>query len=309
MADLSVRYLGLKLPHPLIAGASPLADSVDSARRLEEGGAAALVLRSLFEEEIAGVADPGEGGFRPDDYIAHLERVKAAVRIPVLGSLNGSTRGGWLDQARRIERAGADALELNLYLMATDEWDPPQVIERRTEEILRAVKGLVEIPVAVKLSPYYTSLPHLAQRLDADGADGLVLFNRYCLPDLDLETGTVVPGLPLSDSTELPLRLHAMAILYGRLRASLAVSGGVESATDALKAVASGAYAVQMVSSILRHGPDWIRRVRDGMSAWLDAHGHASLDSLRGTLSLARCPDPHAWQRAHYLRVLRGSPA
>lgn len=307
MANLSVEYLGLRLRNPLIAGSSPLADSLDGALRLEEAGAGAVVLRSLFEEQITGSAAPEDGAFTPDGYFAHLARVKQELRIPVLGSLNGSTRGDWLDHAKRIESAGADALELNLYLMSTDGWDPPQLIERRTEEVVRAVKALVKIPVAVKLSAFYTSVPHLAQRLDGAGADGLVLFNRYCLPDLDLEVGSVVPGLPLSDVTELPLRLHAIALLSGRIRASLAVSGGVESANDALKCVAAGAHAVQMVSALYRQGPGFLRGVLDEMAAWLDAKGCSTLDEFRGRLSLQHCPDPHTWQRGQYRRALRGT--
>jgi dihydroorotate dehydrogenase (fumarate) len=309
MADLSVEFMGLKLPNPLIAGSSPLADSTDGARRLEDAGAAAIVLRSLFEEQLTGVEGAEGAAFSPEEYMAHLVRVKETVHIPVFGSLNGSSRGGWLEQARRIEQAGADALELNLYLMSTDAWDPPQVIERRTEEVVRAVKSLVRIPVAVKLSAFYTSIPNLVQRLDAAGADAFVLFNRYCLPDFDLETGAPVPAMPLSDPTELPLRLHATALLSGRIRAAIAVSGGVASSTDALKAVAAGAHAVQMVSALIRQGPECLRRVREGMSAWLDVHGHASLAEFRGRLNLAHCPDPHAWQRGQYRRALRGGVA
>jgi len=308
MADLSVKYLGLPLKNPLIAGSSPLADSIDGARRLEEAGAAAIVLRSLFEEQFAAPEAPETAAFSPDAYLAHLAQLKKAVGIPVFASLNGSGRGRWIDQAARIEAAGADGLELNLYLMATDCWEPPQAVERRTEEVVRTVKALVRIPVAVKLSAFYTSVPNLVQRLDSAEADGVVLFNRISLPDIDLENSGVHPGIPLSDAAELPLRLHAAAVLFGRIRPSIALSGGVSTSIDALKAVAAGADAIQMVSALIRRGPECLGRVLEGMSSWLDAHGHASVDHLRGKLSLLRCPDPHAWQRGRYRRVLRDVP-
>jgi dihydroorotate dehydrogenase (fumarate) len=295
---------------------------VESARRCEEAGAAALVVRSLFEEQVQAEPAPpvvwGPGGadegacaeaqelvLGPDDYVEHIGRLKKALRIPVVGSLNGTSFGPWLDQARRIAAAGADAIELNLYAVSTDPWDPPQVIERRTIEIVRAVRSLVRIPVGVKLSPFYTSIPYIAQQIEEAGADGVVLFNRFYQPDIDLDRVSVVRSMKLSDPSELLLRLHETAILSGRLKGSIAVSGGVHSAADALKAVACGAHAVQLVSVLLRQGVRHLRRLREGMEAWLDRRGIASLESFRGVLSLIRCPDPRAWERINYMRILQ----
>src|SRR5579864_1989539 len=282
--DLSTTYLGLKLPHPLMPGASPLVDDLGTVRRLEDAGAAAIVMHSLFEEQIVAeqfttheiteshasahpeahsyFPDPEVFALGPDEYVAQIARIKHAVRLPVIASLNGTTRGGWLDYARLIEQAGADALELNVYTVAADPWEHPQTIERRLEELVRAVRNAVKIPLAVKLSPFFTSLPYLARQLDAAGADGLVIFNRFYQPDVDLEQLEVQRSIHLSDSSELLLRLRWLAILSGRIQASLAVSGGIHSGRDALKAVMCGAHAVQLVSALLRHGVDHLRVVR-----------------------------------------------
>ncbi len=323
MADLRTRWLGLDLPHPFVVGASPLSDSPDGARRLEEAGAAAIVLRSLFEEQMQPeslpaypIGDPAvddlpcapgaeEFAVSPAEYFDLLSRLKAALRIPVVASLNGTSFGPWLDQARDIERAGADALELNLYAVSTDPWDPPQTLERRTVEIVRAVRSLVKIPVSVKLSPYYTSVPHLAQQLELAGADGVVLFNRFYQPDVDIEKRSIVRSMRLSDPAELLLRLHEAAILAGRLRGSIAISGGVHSSIDALKAVACGAHAVQVVSVLLKQGLGQLRRLREGMEAWMDRHGVPALDGFRGCMSLLKCPDPRSWERVNYMRILQ----
>ena len=316
MVNLRTRWLGLELPHPFVVGASPLSDTVDGVRRLEEAGAAAVVLRSLFEEQVQEpkaplipfLEDAGPDTFAvaPAEYLDLISRIKKTVRIPIVASLNGTSFGPWLEQARAMQNAGADALELNVYAVSTDPWDPPQVIERRTVEIVRAVRALVRIPVSVKLSPFYTSVPHLAQQLELAGADGVVLFNRFYQPDIDVETRSVVRSLRLSDPSELLVRLHETAILAGRFQGSIAVSGGVHSAVDAVKAVACGAHAVQVVSVLLQEGLGQLRRLREGLEAWMERHEETSLDGFRGGLSLLRCPDPRAWERAHYMRILQG---
>jgi dihydroorotate dehydrogenase (fumarate) len=325
--DLSTTYLGLRLPHPFMPGASPLVDDLDAVRRLEDAGAAAIVMHSLFEEQITGerqaTLDTLEAGAEsfgealtyfpappvfplgPDEYLEHLRRVKEAVRIPVIGSLNGHTPGGWIEFASRMEQAGADALELNIYLLATDPSESSSALEARTLDLLRAVKRAVRIPVAAKLSPYYSTLAHFAGQLDALGVDGLVLFNRFYQPDLDVEELEVVRALRLSDSSELPLRLRWLAVLSGRVKGSLAVTGGVHTALDAIKAVMVGAHAVQMVSALLKLGPGHLTRVRREAERWLEEHEYRSLAQAQGSMNLVRCPDPQAYERANYLQVLQ----
>ncbi|HUK35747.1 MAG TPA: dihydroorotate dehydrogenase-like protein, partial [Vicinamibacterales bacterium] len=260
--DLSTQYLGLTLPHPLVVGASPLSDDLDGVKRLEDAGAAAIVLRSLFEEQITreqlaeymNLDFPGESfaeatsyfpnpnsfSLGPAQYLEHLHRAKEAVRIPVIASLNGATPGGWIKYARQMAQAGADALELNLYRVATGSDTTSADLEREAIDTVREVKPSVTIPVAVKLSPFYTALAHLARELDRAGADGLILFNRFYQPDIDPDQLAAIRTLHLSDSSELRLRLHWMAILSGRIRASLAVTGGVHTAIDVVKATMAG---------------------------------------------------------------------
>jgi dihydroorotate dehydrogenase (fumarate) len=312
VSDLRTRWLGLDLPHPLVVGSSPLADRVDGARRLEEAGAAAIVVRSLFEEQIEGVrpfdgcrVEPEEFVMGPAEYVEHIARLKKAVRIPVIGSLNGTATGPWLEQAQRIQAAGADAVELNIYGLSTDPWDPPQVIERRTVGMVRAVRSMLRIPLSVKLSPFYTSVPYICQEIEEAGADGVVLFNRFYQPDVDIDKGTITRSTRLSDSSELLTRLHEAAILFGRFKGSIAISGGVHTAEDALKAVACGAQGVQLVSVLLRDGLGRIAEIREAMDAWLDHHRVPSLEVYRGSLSLIRCPDPKAWERINYMRTLQ----
>jgi dihydroorotate dehydrogenase (fumarate) len=326
--DLSTSYLGLRLPHPLMPGASPLADDLDTVRKLEDAGAAALVMRSLFEEQLVmeqmatdrNVASHEEGfaeaisyfpsldSYRlgPDEYLEQIEKIKQAVSIPLIGSLNGISPGGWLDFARKIHQAGADALELNVYFLATDPEDSGPALEQQTIDMLRAVKQHVPIPVAVKLSPFYSALAHFATRLDQAGADGLVFFNRFYQPDINLEELEVERRLRLSDPGELPLRLRWLAIVSGRLEASLAVSGGVHSGQDALKAVMAGAHAVQMVSALLKNGPGHLATVRDEMTRWLEEHEYESLEQARGSMNLLKCPDPKAFERGNYMEILQG---
>ena len=325
--DLSTTYLGFRLPHPFMPGASPMVDDLDMVRRLEDAGAAAIVMHSLFEEQITGEQlaalhhmdahaecfpealsfFPSPAAFRlgPDDYLEQIRRIKAAVRVPVIASLNGVTEGGWLDYARLMQQAGADALELNVYYLATDPEESGAQVEERTVAILRDVKQAVRIPVAVKLSPFFSSLAHFAKRLDEAGVNGLVLFNRFYQPDIDVDALEVTRSLRLSESSELLLRLRWLAILSGRVRAELAVTGGVHTALDAIKAIMTGAHAVQMVSALLERGPDRLRVVRDEVVAWMDEHEYASLDQMRGSMNLLRCPDPKAYERANYVDILQ----
>jgi len=324
--DLSTTYLGLKLAHPLMPGASPLATDLDQVRRLEDAGAAAIVMHSLFEEQIAmeqaAALDhvdahdessaeatsyfPRPEAYRlgPDDYLALIAKIKAAVKVPVIASLNGVTKGGWLSYARQLQQAGADAIELNVYQLATDPSENGQMVEDRTAEMVIAVKGAVKVPVAVKLSPFYTSLAHFARRLAKAGADGLVLFNRFYQPDIDVEELQVERSLHLSNSSELNLRLRWLAILSGRMRTSLAVSGGVHTAIDAIKAIMTGACAVQMVSALLEKGPDSLRKIRTEVAQWLEKHEYESLEKMRGSMNLASCPDSSAYERANYMMIL-----
>jgi dihydroorotate dehydrogenase (fumarate) len=326
--DLSTTYLGLRLPHPLMPGASPLADDLDMVKRLEDAGASAIVMRSLFEEQIAleqmgrlhhqeahaeahaeaasYFPRPQAYALGPDRYLEQIRRIKKAVAIPVIGSLNGVSAGGWLEHARLIENAGADALELNVYYLSTDPEETAAEAEFKALDIVHAVKKVVAIPLAVKLSPFFSSLPNLACELTRRGADGLVLFNRFYQPDIDVETLEVVQSLHLSDSSELLLRLRWLAILGGRVRASLAASGGVHTALDAIKAVMAGADAVQMVSALLKNGPEHLRRVRRAMETWLAEHEYESLGQMRGSMCLDACPDPSAFERANYVRILQG---
>jgi dihydroorotate dehydrogenase (fumarate) len=320
--------MGLKLAHPFMLGASPLTGHLDNVRRLEDGGCAAIVMHSLFEEQIAeaeagqipgleGVMPEFKGGLahfprperfplRPDEYLEQLRRIKAAVSIPVIGSLNGVGADGWLNYGPLIEQAGADALELNVYYVSTGLHDSPLDVERQIETLVRDLKARVHIPVAVKLSPYYTTFASLAARLDEAGADGLVLFNRFYQPDVDVETMELVPNLHLSTSADLLLRLRWLAILSGRLRASLAASGGVHYALDGLKAVLTGAHAVQLVSAILQHGPQHFRVMEEGLRYWMARHECESVDEVRGRLSFKLATNPAYIERANYRRVLQG---
>jgi dihydroorotate dehydrogenase (fumarate) len=327
MMDLTTRYLGLTLPHPFMPGASPMVDDMDLVRRLEDAGAAAIVMHSLFEEQItreevgtirqmevvAGsypealtyFPDPEAFRLGPDLYLDHVRRLKEAVDIPVIASLNGATPGGWVAFAKRIADAGADALELNLYDVGAHEGEPGFALERRLLAIVRAVKAAVKIPLAVKLSPFFSSLSSFASELDEVPVDGIVLFNRFYQPDIDPDALEVTPALRLSTRDELLLRLRWLAMLSGRLRASLAVTGGVHDARDAIKAIMAGADAVQMVSAILLRGPKALADVRTGVTQWLEEHEYESLAQMRGSMSLSSCPDPAAYERANYARVLQ----
>ncbi len=326
--ELTTTYLGLKLSHPLMAGASPLADDLDKVKRLEDAGAAAIVMHSLFEEQIADelnramldVETPEESfpealtyypkredyRFGPEEYLEQIGKIKKAVSIPVIGSLNGITAGGWMDYGRRIEEAGADALELNLYQVSADTEETGQAVEERLLAVVRSVKQAVGIPVAVKLSPFFSSLPNFAKGLDSAGVDGLVLFNRFYQPDIDVDDLEVVPRLKLSDPSELLLRLRWLAILSGRVKASLAVTGGVHSGEDAVKAVMAGAHGVQVVSALLKNGPAHLAGIREEMVGWMEAHEYESVAQMCGSMSLRTSPDPGAFERGNYMRILQG---
>jgi dihydroorotate dehydrogenase (fumarate) len=326
--DLSTTYLGLKLPHPFMPGASPLADDLDTVKRLEDAGAAAIVMRSLFEEQIVReeidtfihtdlhgesfaealcyFPSPDRFAMGPEEYLEQITRIKATVRVPVIASLNGTTRGGWLRYARLVEQAGADALELNVYSLASDFEQTGQGLEEETVEMVRTVKRDVRIPVAVKLSPFYTSLAHFCRGLEDARADGLVLFNRLLQPDIEPEDMVVSRHLHLSNRSELPLRLRWLALLSGRVRPSLAVSGGVHDARDAVKAVMAGAHAVQLVSALVQRGVGHLKRVRSEFMAWMAEHEYHSLDQLRGSMNFTACPDPEVYERANYMLMLQG---
>jgi dihydroorotate dehydrogenase (fumarate) len=324
--DLSTSYMGFELPHPLVAGASPMVDNMDTVRHLEDAGAAMIVMHSLFEEQIvreelafARSIEGAEESFPeavtmfarpdyalgPDEYLEQIGRIKKAVSVPVIASLNGTTEGGWTRYARLIQQAGADGLELNLYELATDFDESGDQLERRALAVVKAVRGVISIPLAVKLSPFYSSLAHFARSLDETGVDALVVFNRFYQPEIDIETLEVARVVNLSTPAELLLRLRWLAILSGRVRASLAVTGGVHTATDAVKAVMAGAHAVQMVSVLLAHGPGHLKEVRDQMGFWLELHEYESLRQMQGSMSLLRCDNPRAYERANYITILQ----
>jgi dihydroorotate dehydrogenase (fumarate) len=326
--DLTTSYLGFTLPHPIMPGASPLADEIDTVRQLEDAGAPAIVLRSIFEEQIVleqmaehvhldGHADssaeaasyfpdPSAFALGTDAYLAHLRAVKEAVAIPVIASLNGTTPGGWLEFAKLIEQAGADALELNVYRVPTDPSISGADVERQTIEIVREVKRAFSIPVAVKLSPFFSAFAHFACELDRAGADALVIFNRFYQPDIDPAELQLSSELHLSTSSDLLLRLHWTAILAGRVQASLAITGGVHTSVDVVKATMAGAHVTQAVSTLLKHGPARLRAMVAGLKAWMREHEWYSLGEMRGNMSLERVPDPAAYERGNYMRMLQG---
>jgi dihydroorotate dehydrogenase (fumarate) len=324
--NLATTYMGFELPHPLIPGASPLAGDLDAVRRLEDAGAPMIVMNSLFEEQIVAeelaitrsiesfkesyaealsyFPEPDDFVLGPDDYLEQVRKVKAAVSVPVIGSLNGTTEGGWLRYARLIEQAGADGLELNLYELAIELDDPGEAVERREMQVVQAVKDAVRIPVAVKLSPFYSSIAHYARKLDEAGVDALVLFNRFYQPDIDVEQQELQRVI-LSSPTELLLRLRWIGVLSGRIKASLAATGGVHTAIDVVKAVMAGAHATQIVSALLQRGPGHLLQIRRDLERWLEELEFESLRQMQGSMSLLRCADPSAYRRANYIRLLQ----
>jgi dihydroorotate dehydrogenase (fumarate) len=326
MTDLSTTYLGLPLKNPLVASASPLSKKVETVRKLEEAGAAAVVLYSLFEEQITyerhalssfleqgSESNPEASPYFPDlghyntsaeGYLDHIRKLKKAVSIPIIGSLNGITDSGWIDYAKKIEDAGADALEVNLYNIPTDLFLKAAELEEQFVSIIQRVRNAVEIPLAVKLSPFFTSLPNFAHQAAEAGANGLVLFNRFYQPDLDIETLEAVPSLELSTSADLRLPLRWVAILYGRVSLDLALTSGVHTAQDAVKAVMAGASSVMMASELIAKGPARMGEILSEMSDWMETFEYVSVEQMKGSMSQRAVEDPSAFERGNYMKAL-----
>ena len=313
--NLATNYLGLTLSNPVVVGASPFCDDVHVARRLQDTGAAALVMRSLFEEQIeplprgkpivSDYPELADYQLSPAKYLRQLEHLKEALTIPIIASLNGHQPGHWLDFAQRLERAGADAIELNFYQVVTDPGVAADQVETEMIKAVGDVTAAVDIPVAVKLSPYHASVAQLAVALELAGAAGVVLFNRFFQPDVNVEDQQVQTQLRLSEPGELLLRLRWLAILAPQLRASLAATGGVHSANDIVKALLTGAHVVQVVSVLLKYGIGVLPTLTAGLQTWMRAHDYTSLEQFRGSLDLRRCRDAAAFERANYIRTLQ----
>ena len=325
--DLSTRYLGIGLKHPIVASASPLTGSIDSLKRLEDEGVAAVVLPSLFEEQIehdemathnlmlyGSELSPEASGFfpeqqkyntGPDRYLKLIADAKKALSVPVIASLNGYTPGGWTAMARQLEQAGADAIELNVYFLATKLDDSSAAVESRYIDLVKSVAGQVKVPVAVKVAPYFSAMANMASRLAQAGASGLVLFNRFLQPDIELEELQVTPHLVLSTSDELRLALRWIAILRGRVRASLAATGGAHTPDDVLKLLLAGADCVMIASSLLKKGPAQVGVLVRGVMEWLAEREYSSVEQMKGSLSQQACPDPDAFERANYMKALK----
>jgi dihydroorotate dehydrogenase (fumarate) len=325
--DLSTQYMGLRLRNPFVVGASPMAGDLDICRKLEDSGAAALVMHSLFEEQIVReemslhlhtsaydhahpeatnyFPEPESFVLGPDAYLEQLERLKQALSIPIIASLNGVTMGGWIRYAKLMEQAGADGIELNVYHVATDPEEDPRAVEQRYLDVLTGVLAEVKVPVAMKLSPFFSAPVHMARQLDDAGAKSLVLFNRFYQPDIDIDSLEVLPMVKLSDSQALLLRLRWLAATFGNVRCALAVSGGVHTGRDAIKALMAGASAVQMTSALLRNGAQYLGTVHAALEAWMQENEYVSIAQMIGSMSLKRCPDPVAFERANYMKVLQ----
>jgi dihydroorotate dehydrogenase (fumarate) len=324
--DLSTTYLGLKLKNPIVPSASPLSHSVDSMKRLEDAGASAVVMYSLFEEQIAHEAaeldhylsygtesfaesltyfpEAQEYNLGPQEYVELIHKAKQSLEIPVIASLNGISTGGWIDHAKKIEQAGADALELNVYYIPTDPKLTSIDVEDRYVEVLLAVKRTVKIPVAMKLSPFFSSMANMAQRLDVAGANGLVLFNRFYQPDIDLETLEVVPNVILSTPQALRIPLRWIAILHGRIKASLGATSGIHTAGDVIKMLMAGADVTMMASALLKNGPQHITKVLADLHQWMLDHEYISVSQMKGSMSQKSVADPAAFERANYMKAL-----
>jgi dihydroorotate dehydrogenase (fumarate) len=327
MIDLSTTYLGLKLRTPLVASASPLSQDLDGIRRLEDAGASAVVLYSLFEEQLrqeeleldyhlsAGTESfaesltyfPARSEFRtgPEGYLCHVEAAKKAVQIPIIASLNGSTLGGWTKYARAIEDAGADAIECNIYFIPSDIDMPGVEIEQTYIDIVRAVRSTVRIPVAVKVGPFFSNIAHMAKWLVQAGADGLVLFNRFYQPDIDLRELEIRPSVLLSTPQALRLPLTWIGILYGRVRANLAATSGIHEAEDVIKLLMVGADVTMLCSVLLRRGAGYLRTVEEKLREWMVEHEYESVDQMQGSMSQLRCSDPSTFERAQYMRAVK----
>ena len=328
--DLSTNYLGLKLRTPLVVAASPLSEEIDQIKRMEDAGAAAVVIYSLFEEQLRRdryelnhnmeqgtfsypealtyFPEPESFHLGPEEYLKHIGDAKKAVKIPIIASLNGSSAGGWTQYAKAIQEAGADALELNIYYIPTDLNLTGAQVEQTYLDILKAVKAEVTIPVAVKLSPFFSNFANMAKRLDEAGANGLVLFNRFYQPDIDLDSLEVKPNILLSTPMAMRVPLRWVAILYDRVRASLAATSGIHRASDALKMLMAGADVTMLCSVLIRHGIPHIGAIERDLGAWLEEHEYASIQQLRGSLSQKNCSDPSAFERAQYMRAISSFP-
>ncbi len=328
--DLSTTYLGLKLRTPLVPSASPLSEEVDSIKQMEDAGASAVVLYSLFEEQLrqdrAELAhhmehgtesfaealtyfpEPEEFRLGPEEYLQHIAKAKQAVKIPIIASLNGSSVGGWTDYAKKIEKAGADALELNIYYIPTDIDLGCERIEKTYLAILKAVRSAVTIPVAVKLSPFFTNFAHMAQLLDKAGANGLVLFNRFYQPDIDLESLEIKPNILLSTPMAMRVPLRWIALLYGKVQANLAATSGIHRASDVLKMLMAGADVTMLCSALIRHGVRQIGVIERDLVAWMEEHEYTSVAQLKGSLSQKNCADPSAFERAQYMKAISQFP-
>ena len=328
MMDVSTQYLGLNLRSPLVASASPLSQDLDGVRRLEDAGASAIVLYSLFEEQLrqeamelerhlsAGTESfaesltylPMRSEFRtgPEGYLEHIRHAKGAVHIPIIASLNGATLGGWTHYAKEIEDAGADAIECNIYSIPADIDVPGTEVEQAYIDIVRAVKSAVGIPIAVKVSPFFSNMANMAKLLEQAGADGLVLFNRFYQPDIDLEELEIRPNVLLSTPQALRLPLTWIGILYGRIRASLAATSGIHNAEDVIKLLLVGADVTMLCSALLRQGVGHLRAVERDLREWLEIHEYESVAQMQGSMSQLRCPDPAAFERAQYMRAVKG---
>jgi dihydroorotate dehydrogenase (fumarate) len=324
--DLSTTYLGLKLKNPIVASASPLSRTMDSMRRLENSGVAAIVMYSIFEEQIEHEAnalehyktygtesfaealtyfpDIGDYNLGPEEYLELLAKATNKLEIPIIASLNGFTPGGWIDYAKKMEEAGADALELNVYYLSTDSNKSSLEVENRYSDVLKKVRTAVKIPVSIKLSPFFSSLPNMAQRLVNDGADGLVLFNRFYQPDIDLDALDVKPEVGLSDSYANRLPMRWIGILYGKIKASLAATSGIHTAEDVLKLTMVGADVSMMCSALLMFGPEYVVKVLKDMERWMFEHEYESIEQMKGSMSHKSIAEPSAYERANYMKAL-----
>lgn len=326
MVDLSTTYLGLKLKNPLVASSSPLMEKVENVQRLEAAGVAAVVMYSLFEEQVihesleldhflnqgtetfaealSYLPNVGKFTLSPDKYVETVSKTKGAVRIPVIGSLNGVSSGGWIRYAKKMEDAGVDALELNLYYLPTDPNLTATELEDNYVRLVSDIRAEVRVPIAVKLSPFFTALPNFARRLVEAGANGLVLFNRFYQPDFDLEALEVVPNLVLSTPHELRLPLRWIAILYGKIKADLALTSGVHSAEEVIKAVMAGANVAMTTSALLKNGIEHVETILAGVQSWMIEHEYDSIQQMRGSMSQGAVAEPAAFERANYMKVL-----
>jgi len=326
--NLATNYLGLKLRTPLVVSASPLSEDIDNIKRMEDAGAAAIVLYSLFEEQLrqdrlelnenlqqgtnsfaealSYFPEPDDFRLGPEEYLKHIAAAKKATRVPVIASLNGSSTGGWTEYAKQIQQAGADALELNIYYIPTDINLTGTEVELTYLDILKAVKSKVSIPVSVKLSPFFSNFANMAKRLDTAGADGLVLFNRFYQPDIDLESLEVKPNILLSTPMAARVPLRWIALLHGHLKASLAATSGIHRASDALKMLLAGADVTMLCSVLLRHGIPQITQIERDMATWMEEHEYESVQQLKGSLSQKNCAEPAAFERAQYMKALTG---